>query len=239
MNRGTGWRDEMAVIIRWQSSQGSINDGFPMISRYFASLPRVRASKLLLAAAALAAFAVSDAAPARAGGYDGTWTTVFATTRGNCISGYSVPFLGERHPGVLGRRRPCLRLGEPHRRRCGSGLGRRLARHRRRPAGRQQRLRPLERHHHRRPLQRDLAGDAKLKTKKAKPTQNQTARRIIRRAVCFPECAKRIQRGASTITTWRPSNFASCSTLAISATSALTLSSSLVPISWCAISRPR
>jgi hypothetical protein len=64
-----------------------------MISRYFASLPRVRASKFLLAAAALAAFAVSDAAPARAGGYDGTWTTVFATTRGNCSSGYSVPFL--------------------------------------------------------------------------------------------------------------------------------------------------
>ena len=64
-----------------------------MISRYFASLPRVRASKLLLAAAALAAFAVSDAAPARAGGYDGTWTTVFSTTRGNCSSGYSVPFL--------------------------------------------------------------------------------------------------------------------------------------------------
>jgi hypothetical protein len=35
---------------------------------------------------------VADAAPmARA--YDGTWTTVFATTRGNCSSGYSVPFL--------------------------------------------------------------------------------------------------------------------------------------------------
>ena len=25
--------------------------------------------------------------------YDGTWTTVFATTKGNCSSGYSVPFL--------------------------------------------------------------------------------------------------------------------------------------------------
>src|SRR6185312_8397039 len=47
------------------------------------------------------------------------------------------------------------------------------------------------------------------------------------------------QRGASTITTWRPSNLASCSTLAISATSPLILSKSLVPISWCAISRPR
>jgi hypothetical protein len=29
----------------------------------------------------------------RAGGaYDGTWNTVFATTRGTCSSGYSVPF---------------------------------------------------------------------------------------------------------------------------------------------------
>ena len=64
-----------------------------MISRNFASLPRVCASKSLLACAALAAFVVADAAPARAGGYDGTWTTVFATTRGNCSSGYSVPFL--------------------------------------------------------------------------------------------------------------------------------------------------
>ena len=67
--------------------------GFLMISKYFVSLPRSRGSTLLLAAAALAAFAVSGAAPARAGGYDGTWTTVFSTTRGNCSSGYSVPFL--------------------------------------------------------------------------------------------------------------------------------------------------
>jgi len=64
---------------------------FPMIPRYFTALPRVRA-KSLFAVAALAAFAIADAAPARAGAYDGTWTTVFATTRGNCSSGYSVPF---------------------------------------------------------------------------------------------------------------------------------------------------
>jgi hypothetical protein len=64
-----------------------------MISRHFAALPRSGASKSLLAAAALAALAAADATPARAGGYDGTWTTVFATTRGNCSSGYSVPFL--------------------------------------------------------------------------------------------------------------------------------------------------
>lgn len=67
---------------------------FPMISRYFAIFPRVRASKLLIAAAVLAVLAVADAVPAGAAGrYDGTWTTVFATTRGNCSSGYSVPFL--------------------------------------------------------------------------------------------------------------------------------------------------
>ncbi|MGQ0681221.1 hypothetical protein [Bradyrhizobium sp.] len=67
---------------------------FPMISRYFTAFPRVRAFESLLAVAALAALTVADAAPAQAAGrYDGTWTTVFATTRGNCSSGYSVPFL--------------------------------------------------------------------------------------------------------------------------------------------------
>ncbi|TKW79414.1 MAG: hypothetical protein DI543_05335 [Bradyrhizobium icense] len=58
----------------------------PATSRHFVS-------KTLFAAAALAALAVSDATPARAGAYDGTWTTVFATSRGNCSSGYSVPFM--------------------------------------------------------------------------------------------------------------------------------------------------
>ena len=58
----------------------------PMISRHFVS-------KSLFAAATLAVLAVSGAAPAQAGRYDGTWTTVFATSRGNCSSGYSVPFL--------------------------------------------------------------------------------------------------------------------------------------------------
>ena len=53
---------------------------FPVFSRYFA-------------AAAIAALALPGTADARvAGSYDGIWTTVFATTRGNCSSGYSVPF---------------------------------------------------------------------------------------------------------------------------------------------------
>ena len=45
--------------------------------------------------AALAAATVPSSANAAraAGAYNGTWNVVFATTRGNCSSGYSVPFL--------------------------------------------------------------------------------------------------------------------------------------------------
>jgi hypothetical protein len=64
-----------------------------MISQLFAALPRLRGSKFLVAAVAIAALAVPGSADARFVGYDGTWTTVFATTRGNCSSGLSVPFL--------------------------------------------------------------------------------------------------------------------------------------------------
>lgn len=58
----------------------------PLLSRHLAS-------KSLFFAGALAMLAASGASTARAAGYDGTWTTVFATSRGNCSSGYSVPFL--------------------------------------------------------------------------------------------------------------------------------------------------
>ncbi|ANV98864.1 hypothetical protein [Bradyrhizobium icense] len=45
------------------------------------------------ALAAVAAPGGADAATRRAAGvYDGTWNVIFATTRGNCSSGYSVPF---------------------------------------------------------------------------------------------------------------------------------------------------
>ena len=148
---------------------------FPMFSRFFATLPRIRASRSLLAAAAIAAVAIpgtADAARRVGGAYDGTWTTVFATTRGNCSSGYSVPFLVSRQPGLVGRRRPGLRLGRPRRQRRRGGLGRCLARQRRRAAGRQFRFRPLERHHHRRPLQRHLAGDAQLTFKRKRPARS-------------------------------------------------------------------
>ena len=64
------------------------------ISRFLA-FDRLHALRWLAAFAALATVAAPDTAGAagRAGAYNGTWTTVFATTRGNCSSGYSVPFL--------------------------------------------------------------------------------------------------------------------------------------------------
>ena len=42
--------------------------------------------------ALLATVALPSPAGARIGGYDGVWNVTFATTRGNCSSGYSVPF---------------------------------------------------------------------------------------------------------------------------------------------------
>ena len=62
----------------------------------FNAFPGPRALRWLPVFAALAAVAAPgsvDAATRRAAGaYNGTWNVVFATTRGNCSSGYSVPF---------------------------------------------------------------------------------------------------------------------------------------------------
>ena len=67
-------------------------------------------------AVAIAAAVLPGTADARVrarGGYDGIWNVVFATTRGNCSSGYSVPFTvtggrvssagGGRVSGTVGR----------------------------------------------------------------------------------------------------------------------------------------
>jgi hypothetical protein len=66
------------------------------------AFPGLRALRWLPVFTVLAAVAApggAAAAPHRsAGTYDGTWNVVFATTRGNCSSGYSVPFT------VMGRR---------------------------------------------------------------------------------------------------------------------------------------
>ncbi|HKS18365.1 MAG TPA: hypothetical protein VJS63_04055 [Bradyrhizobium sp.] len=68
---------------------------FPVSTAFLTHSRRVRVFSWMLAAAALAAVAVpdrADAAHRSTRPYDGVWTTVFTTTRGNCSSGYSVPF---------------------------------------------------------------------------------------------------------------------------------------------------
>ncbi|MCK1650782.1 hypothetical protein IVA88_04925 [Bradyrhizobium sp. 149] len=55
----------------------------------FADVARPRCLALL---AVLAMAAFPSTAGARIRGYDGVWNVTFATTRGNCSSGYSVPF---------------------------------------------------------------------------------------------------------------------------------------------------
>ncbi|MBN8989191.1 MAG: hypothetical protein J0H42_13155 [Rhizobiales bacterium] len=63
------------------------------ISR-FPDFSRFSTLRWLPVVAALAAATVPSGANAAraAGAYNGTWNVVFATTRGNCSSGYSVPF---------------------------------------------------------------------------------------------------------------------------------------------------
>lgn len=61
---------------------------------------------LLASLAVLATAALPQAAEARVGSYDGIWNVTFATTRGNCSSGYSVPFtvIGSRVSSAGGGR---------------------------------------------------------------------------------------------------------------------------------------
>jgi hypothetical protein len=88
MNRGTGYGD--LLIDSFPSITAS---RFKMRNFKTIALPRLR---WMAAAAALAALSIlpgaADARVARGGAYDGTWNVVFATTRGTCSSGYSVPF---------------------------------------------------------------------------------------------------------------------------------------------------
>ena len=61
--------------------------------RYFPrSISAFARPRRLALLAVLAAAMVPSAADARVAGYDGIWNVTFATTRGNCSSGYSVPF---------------------------------------------------------------------------------------------------------------------------------------------------
>jgi hypothetical protein len=135
---------------------------------FFVDFGRVRALRLIFAAAVLAAMtgapATADARSVRsAAAYDGTWNVVFTTLAGNCSSSNSVPFAVSRgrvssagggkvtggiSPAGIVSVRISLGLS------AASGSGR--------LAGRQLRCGPLERDHLRRPVQRQLAGHARL-----------------------------------------------------------------------------
>jgi hypothetical protein len=66
---------------------------FPQLLPSLIGFVRPRRLALLLAPlAVLATAALPSTADARVSGYDGIWNVTFATTRGNCSSGYSVPF---------------------------------------------------------------------------------------------------------------------------------------------------
>ena len=78
----------------------------------FNAVPGLRSLRWLPVLAALAVMAApvtAEAAPRGARSiraYDGIWNVVFATTRGNCSSGYSVPFtvIGSRVSSAGGGR---------------------------------------------------------------------------------------------------------------------------------------
>ncbi|MBB4375281.1 hypothetical protein GGD63_008130 [Bradyrhizobium sp. cir1] len=76
---------------------------FPQLLISLADFTRPRHLALF---AVLATTALPSTADARAGGYDGIWNVTFATTRGNCSSGYSVPFtvIGSRVSSAGGGR---------------------------------------------------------------------------------------------------------------------------------------
>jgi hypothetical protein len=95
MNRGNRSPDELPAAMNTPTQTGK---KMTVSHRPIASseaFPRLRALRWMFAAAAIAAVVVpgaADAARRAPGAYDGTWNVVFATTRGNCSSGYSVPF---------------------------------------------------------------------------------------------------------------------------------------------------
>ena len=134
----------------------------------FAAFPRLRTLRWLPVFAALAVMAAPGTAEAAPKGgrslraYDGTWNVVFATTRGNCSSGYSVPFTvtGSRVSSAGGGRvsGSVNRAG----RGCGQCFRWRIQGQWRWPADRHLWRGRMAWHHHRRPLQRHLAGDAEL-----------------------------------------------------------------------------
>jgi hypothetical protein len=94
MNRKTRCFDEFLILADLARSRKKMTHFDQPIAR-FAALPRLHTLRWVAVLAAV----VTVTAPADAGtrmratgAYDGTWNVVFATSRGNCSSGHSVPF---------------------------------------------------------------------------------------------------------------------------------------------------
>jgi hypothetical protein len=92
LNRMTGCSDQSP-----EPSRSTVENGAKMTKSArkitVAGAHRQRAWRAVFAITAIAVIILPGAADARlAGVYDGVWNVVFATTRGTCSSGYSVPF---------------------------------------------------------------------------------------------------------------------------------------------------
>src|SRR3981081_2602623 len=100
MNRGTRCGDEILMALMPRNTQSQEQDQMThfhqSIARLsaFSDLRTLRWLPVFEALAAAAVPATADAATGTMGGgaYNGTWNVVFATTKGTCSSGYSVPF---------------------------------------------------------------------------------------------------------------------------------------------------
>jgi hypothetical protein len=93
MNRQRWPIDEILILADLAWSRNKMPCFDHSIAR-FSALPCLRWLAVLAALVTMAAPAPADAGTRMraAGAYDGTWNVVFATTRGNCSSGHSVPF---------------------------------------------------------------------------------------------------------------------------------------------------
>jgi hypothetical protein len=90
MNRGNGRIDYLGLLPPSFTPSAWSRTKMAHFSRSILSV--VTRPRHLALFAVLAASAVPSSADARIGGYDGVWNVTFATTRGVCSSGYSVPF---------------------------------------------------------------------------------------------------------------------------------------------------
>src|SRR4051794_32571220 len=92
MNRWNLAADYPELLTSCPSRPARSRIKMPYFSQSLPSLTDVARPRRLALLAVLAVATVPSTADARIAGYDGVWNVTFATTRGNCSSGYSVPF---------------------------------------------------------------------------------------------------------------------------------------------------